>query len=150
MDKDALTLESLAIFQRADILSRRLLEFPDLGKLIGNDSRNSENSEGSENSESSEDTESTESKESKDGSDDTEKSEDSETSENTEVSEDSENSEDSEASEDSESSESSLFTVIEAPFTERLPSTLVALEPRRMEELLRRIELLRSGKPLEK
>jgi cobalamin biosynthesis protein CobT len=147
MPKDDFEFESLAIFQRADILSRRLLEYPDLGKLIGNDSRSSENSEGSESSESSEDTESTESKESKDGSDDSEKSEDSETSENTETSEDSENSEDSESSEDSETSESTLFSVIEAPFTERLSPTLVTREPRRIEELLRRIELLRSREP---
>ena len=40
--------------------------------------------------------------------------------------------------------------MIEAPFTERLPPTLVAREPRRMEELLRRIEELRLKNPRDK
>jgi hypothetical protein len=142
MDFREIDLESLAIFVRADLLAKRLEKFPELGNIIGNDSRSSEDSETSEASESSEDTESTESKESKDGSDDTEKSEDSETSENSEMSEDSEDSENSEASEDSESSEGSILKIIQQPFFDQLPVNIVVKNPIILDELLRRLELL--------
>jgi cobalamin biosynthesis protein CobT len=138
-------LDSLALFQRAELLVRRLEESPQLGNIIGNDSRSSEDSESSEASETSEDSENSEGKEAKDGSDDTERSEDSENSEGSETSEDSEDSENSESSEDSETSEGKLFTVIESPFSVDLPVDIVAADPRRMEELLVRVERLKSN-----